>query len=152
MINSVEDNLVCRHLHVPMLPLRPSVHCPHIGPTGGDMCLPRYARVNLYPSFPIFICLSSYLFPAWLYHRPYDTWYVVDNVDIVHCLETTMTWSSLLISHTVGSLLESLHPKMQKTSRIYKLPVMTHSIRYSVSCFSRHNSPRNDYTDTDVCG
>ncbi|WVQ82767.1 hypothetical protein IAT38_004899 [Cryptococcus sp. DSM 104549] len=43
-----EDNLVCRHLHVPMLPLRPSVHCEHIGPTGGDMCIARdYENVVL---------------------------------------------------------------------------------------------------------
>lgn len=38
---NVEDNLVCRHLHVPMLPLRPNVHCPHIGPSGGGMCIDR---------------------------------------------------------------------------------------------------------------
>ena len=38
-----EDNLSCRQLHVNMVPLRPSVHCPHIGPTGGDMCIPRWA-------------------------------------------------------------------------------------------------------------
>ncbi|ODO11658.1 hypothetical protein I350_00442 [Cryptococcus amylolentus CBS 6273] len=36
-----EDNLVCRHLHVPMLSLRPTTHCPHIGPSGGDMCIDR---------------------------------------------------------------------------------------------------------------
>jgi hypothetical protein len=36
-----EDNLLCRQLHVPMVPLRPEVHCPHIGPSGGDMCIPR---------------------------------------------------------------------------------------------------------------
>lgn len=41
---STEDNLVCRHLHVPMLPLRPSVHCPYINPTGGDMCIARDYR------------------------------------------------------------------------------------------------------------
>lgn len=36
-----EDNLLCRHLHVPMLLLRPGTHCPHIGPSGGDMCIDR---------------------------------------------------------------------------------------------------------------
>ncbi|RXK42464.1 hypothetical protein M231_00018 [Tremella mesenterica] len=36
-----ENNLVCRHLHVPMAPLRPTVHCPHLGLTGGGMCIDR---------------------------------------------------------------------------------------------------------------
>jgi hypothetical protein len=40
--SSVENNLVCRQLHVPMVSLRPSVHCSHIGPSGGDMCIPRF--------------------------------------------------------------------------------------------------------------
>ncbi|KAL1413236.1 hypothetical protein Q8F55_000989 [Vanrija albida] len=48
-----EDNILCRSLHVPMLPLRPSVHCPHIGPTGGGMCVARnYTEVVLDNHFP----------------------------------------------------------------------------------------------------
>ncbi|ODN84561.1 hypothetical protein L202_00488 [Cryptococcus amylolentus CBS 6039] len=48
-----EDNLVCRHLHVPMLSLRPTTHCPHIGPSGGDMCIDRdYEQVVLASHFP----------------------------------------------------------------------------------------------------
>ncbi|ODO07179.1 hypothetical protein L198_00758 [Cryptococcus wingfieldii CBS 7118] len=44
-----EDNLVCRHLHVPMLSLRPTTHCPHIGPSGGDI---DYEQVVLASHFP----------------------------------------------------------------------------------------------------
>ncbi|KAJ6478540.1 hypothetical protein C8R47DRAFT_1138738 [Mycena vitilis] len=29
---------ICRYLHAAMVPRRPTVHCAHIGPTGGDMC------------------------------------------------------------------------------------------------------------------
>ncbi|KAJ7500100.1 hypothetical protein FB451DRAFT_1207483 [Mycena latifolia] len=29
---------ICRYLHAAMLSRRPAVHCPHIGPSGGDMC------------------------------------------------------------------------------------------------------------------
>jgi hypothetical protein len=32
------NTLMCRMLHQNMVPFRPSVHCPHIGPTGGGMC------------------------------------------------------------------------------------------------------------------
>lgn len=32
------DNAICRWIHHGMVQYRPSVHCPHIGPTGGDMC------------------------------------------------------------------------------------------------------------------
>ncbi|KAK4688062.1 hypothetical protein P7C73_g2063, partial [Tremellales sp. Uapishka_1] len=48
-----ENNLLCRALHTPMLPLRPAVHCPHVGPTGGDMCIARdYRQVVLDSHFP----------------------------------------------------------------------------------------------------
>ncbi|KAJ7597536.1 hypothetical protein C8J56DRAFT_1159419 [Mycena floridula] len=30
-----QNSAFCRYLHTPMLPFRPSVRCPHIGPTGG---------------------------------------------------------------------------------------------------------------------
>ncbi|KAF7340314.1 hypothetical protein MVEN_01950500 [Mycena venus] len=33
-----QNTAVCRYVHTPMLALRPAVHCPHVGPTGGDMC------------------------------------------------------------------------------------------------------------------
>lgn len=33
------DTILCRSLHQLMLPLRPLVHCPHIGPAGGGMCV-----------------------------------------------------------------------------------------------------------------
>lgn len=32
------NTLVCRMVHENMIPYRPDVHCPHIGPTGGGMC------------------------------------------------------------------------------------------------------------------
>ncbi|KAJ0108897.1 hypothetical protein J7T55_005440 [Diaporthe amygdali] len=32
------DTLLCRMAHQPMVPIRPSVHCSHIGPSGGDYC------------------------------------------------------------------------------------------------------------------
>lgn len=31
-----QDTVFCRYLHKYMIPLRPSVHCPHIGRTGKD--------------------------------------------------------------------------------------------------------------------
>lgn len=32
------DTVWCRSLHQNMIEYRPSVHCPHLGPSGGDMC------------------------------------------------------------------------------------------------------------------
>ncbi|MCJ1229429.1 hypothetical protein MMC12_006095 [Toensbergia leucococca] len=32
------NTLLCRSVHQNMVPFRPSVHCPHIGPTGGGYC------------------------------------------------------------------------------------------------------------------
>ena len=39
------DTLLCRMVHQNMVPLRPEVHCPHIGPSGGGYCVdtPSYA-------------------------------------------------------------------------------------------------------------
>ncbi|KAF7367647.1 Secreted protein [Mycena sanguinolenta] len=33
-----QNTAICRYVHTPMLQLRPTVHCPHVGPSGGDMC------------------------------------------------------------------------------------------------------------------
>ncbi|KAL9710660.1 hypothetical protein Ac2012v2_006198 [Leucoagaricus gongylophorus] len=42
-----QDTGICRYLHHAMVPRRPGVHCPHIGPSGGDMCIPRdYVQVT----------------------------------------------------------------------------------------------------------
>lgn len=32
------NTLLCRMVHQNMVPYRPSVHCPHIGPSGGGYC------------------------------------------------------------------------------------------------------------------
>ncbi|KAK3113687.1 hypothetical protein LTR53_008776 [Teratosphaeriaceae sp. CCFEE 6253] len=32
------NTLLCRMMHQYMVPTRPTVHCPHIGPSGGGMC------------------------------------------------------------------------------------------------------------------
>nr|XP_019042637.1 hypothetical protein I302_09246 [Kwoniella bestiolae CBS 10118]OCF21567.1 hypothetical protein I302_09246 [Kwoniella bestiolae CBS 10118] len=48
-----ENNLGCRYLHTPMLPFRPNVHCAHVGPSGGDMCVLRnYTEVVKAKHFP----------------------------------------------------------------------------------------------------
>ncbi|KAJ6567012.1 hypothetical protein B0H19DRAFT_1209699 [Mycena capillaripes] len=33
------DNVVCRMIHVVLTKIRPEVHCPHVGPTGGGKCI-----------------------------------------------------------------------------------------------------------------
>jgi hypothetical protein len=32
------NTVLCRMVHMNMVPLNPDLHCPHIGPMGGDMC------------------------------------------------------------------------------------------------------------------
>lgn len=34
-----KDTLLCRSIHQQMVQYRPDVHCAHIGPTGGGMCV-----------------------------------------------------------------------------------------------------------------
>jgi hypothetical protein len=47
------NTLLCRSLHELMIPLRPEVHCPHVGKTGGNMCVDdlTYAQKVLQPVF-----------------------------------------------------------------------------------------------------
>ncbi|KAK4152410.1 hypothetical protein C8A00DRAFT_16286 [Chaetomidium leptoderma] len=33
------DNVVCRTIHLVLTQVRPDVHCPHVGPTGGGKCV-----------------------------------------------------------------------------------------------------------------
>ena len=33
------NTLLCRMVHQNMVPLRPGVHCAHVGPRGGGMCV-----------------------------------------------------------------------------------------------------------------
>ncbi|KAK0487758.1 hypothetical protein IW261DRAFT_1449602 [Armillaria novae-zelandiae] len=47
-----ENTGFCRYIHKNMVKYRPEVHCPHIGPTGGDYCIPRnYTDIVLNPPF-----------------------------------------------------------------------------------------------------
>ncbi|KAL7935781.1 hypothetical protein V8C35DRAFT_298228 [Trichoderma chlorosporum] len=50
-----QDTVGCRCVHQAMVSLRPEVHCPHIGPTGGDFCVngKTYEETILQPVFPI---------------------------------------------------------------------------------------------------
>jgi len=47
------NTILCRMVHENMVPFRPEVHCPHIGPTGGGMCVDdsTYAQKVLEPYF-----------------------------------------------------------------------------------------------------
>ena len=51
------NTLLCRMVHQNMVPLRPAVHCPHIGPSGGGYCVdtPSYADTvgaSYFSNFP----------------------------------------------------------------------------------------------------
>ncbi|CAF5006450.1 unnamed protein product [Rotaria sp. Silwood1] len=35
---SNQGNVICRFVHTYFVPLLPSIHCPHVGPTGGGAC------------------------------------------------------------------------------------------------------------------
>ena len=48
------NTLLCRSVHEQMARIRPQVHCPHIGPTGGGMCVDdvTYSQKVLQNYFP----------------------------------------------------------------------------------------------------
>ncbi|AEO60050.1 hypothetical protein MYCTH_2308868 [Thermothelomyces thermophilus ATCC 42464] len=42
------DNIVCRSIHVVLTQVRPDVHCPHVGPTGGGKCVDEPYPANYF--------------------------------------------------------------------------------------------------------
>ncbi|KAI5478205.1 hypothetical protein MNV49_005372 [Pseudohyphozyma bogoriensis] len=49
----------CRYIHKNMVPSRPDVHCDHVGPSGGDMCIDR-DYVDIVTKFPFASTLVGY--------------------------------------------------------------------------------------------
>ncbi|KAF7367693.1 Secreted protein [Mycena sanguinolenta] len=47
-----QNTAMCRYIHTPMLQLRPAVHCPHVGPSGGDMCFDHTYESMVQSPFP----------------------------------------------------------------------------------------------------
>ncbi|KAJ6459640.1 hypothetical protein C8R45DRAFT_1182530 [Mycena sanguinolenta] len=47
-----QNTAMCRYVHTPMLQLRPGVHCPHVGPSGGDMCYDHTYESMVQSPFP----------------------------------------------------------------------------------------------------
>lgn len=37
--NPWQDSVTCRTIHINLVPIRPDLHCPHIGPAGGGACV-----------------------------------------------------------------------------------------------------------------
>lgn len=45
--NADQDNVICRQLHLLLVPFRPDVHCKHTGKDGGQKCVDKsYTEVN----------------------------------------------------------------------------------------------------------
>ncbi|KAJ3800613.1 hypothetical protein GGU11DRAFT_676902 [Lentinula aff. detonsa] len=49
----------CRYIHKNLVQFRPNIHCPHIGPSGGDMCMDRN-YLNVTSAAPFNQTLLSY--------------------------------------------------------------------------------------------
>ncbi|KPV78166.1 uncharacterized protein RHOBADRAFT_50669 [Rhodotorula graminis WP1] len=55
------DTTWCRYVHLNMVPFRPDVHCSHIGPSGGDMCVDRdyYETTRAFPFKQTFVAPNT---------------------------------------------------------------------------------------------
>ncbi len=54
-----QGNVACRIIHTNFVPLLPSVHCPHVGPTGGAACYNK--TIDFYYEQPNFLaCAAKY--------------------------------------------------------------------------------------------
>ncbi len=54
-----QGNVVCRLIHIKFVPLLPSVHCPHVGPTGGGACTDKTAE-SYYDAPDFLSCAYKY--------------------------------------------------------------------------------------------
>jgi hypothetical protein len=49
--NYYTNTVACRTIHVLLIPFRPEVHCPHIGPTGGGKCIDQPYQQKWFSGF-----------------------------------------------------------------------------------------------------
>ena len=54
-----QGNTVCRAIHTNFVPLLPSIHCPHVGPTGGGKCVDK-AFDDYYKQPDFLACAHKY--------------------------------------------------------------------------------------------
>ncbi|GLC67597.1 hypothetical protein PLESTF_000579000 [Pleodorina starrii] len=48
------NSVLCRYWHSPLVGFAPEIHCPHIGPSGGDMCMDGpYSAFYTASPFPV---------------------------------------------------------------------------------------------------
>ncbi|KAL2859316.1 hypothetical protein BJX68DRAFT_261755 [Aspergillus pseudodeflectus] len=52
------NTLLCREVHEHMVRHRPAVHCPHIGPTGGDYCVDDKSYAAVVTEIGVSICFE----------------------------------------------------------------------------------------------
>ncbi|KUI58470.1 hypothetical protein VP1G_05766 [Cytospora mali] len=55
------DNIVCRQIHVVLTTIRPDIHCPHGGPTGGNKCVDIDYRVDYFDDEQLFGIANPFL-------------------------------------------------------------------------------------------
>ncbi|CAF5108951.1 unnamed protein product, partial [Rotaria sp. Silwood1] len=48
-------NVICRFIHTYFVPLLPSIHCPHVGSTGGGACTDK--TIDFYYNQPNFMAV-----------------------------------------------------------------------------------------------
>ncbi|CZR57617.1 uncharacterized protein PAC_07506 [Phialocephala subalpina] len=75
------NTLLCRMVHQNMVPYRPDVHCPHIGPTGGGMCTDDMTYIstvnNTYfkiPFVPYGYLVREFCYGVWLGGNCFGVW------------------------------------------------------------------------------
>ncbi|KAK0486372.1 hypothetical protein IW261DRAFT_1455163 [Armillaria novae-zelandiae] len=53
-----QNTTMCRYIHKNIVQFRPDVHCPHISPSGGDVCIPR-SYENVTEDYPFALTLVA---------------------------------------------------------------------------------------------
>ncbi|KAI9866207.1 MAG: hypothetical protein M1813_001768 [Trichoglossum hirsutum] len=48
------DNIVCRSIHLVLTGVRPEIHCPHVGPTGGGKCVDYPYQLSYFTDQAVF--------------------------------------------------------------------------------------------------
>ncbi|KAJ4490566.1 hypothetical protein J3R30DRAFT_3694241 [Lentinula aciculospora] len=137
------DNGWCRYIHKNMVKYRPEVHCPHIGPTGGDMCIARdYVQVT--EDMPFNNTLLSYNAS----YNALDVKNVPDNnrMELVHVgtevvYMTTVAFYSvscvlyMLLLYVMAKLVESLLGRFSLYYRAMSITNKRNSVTYVMDIF-----------------
>ncbi|KAI5478206.1 hypothetical protein MNV49_005373 [Pseudohyphozyma bogoriensis] len=111
----------CRYIHKNMVAKRPEVHCAHVGPSGGDMCIARdYIEVTTaFPFGSTLVAPNASVDNAGVEHLSPDSFNALAKAELTLVYYTTVAFTLFAIFALFVSLENTNHPATIPTGSIW---------------------------------